>query len=397
VRPFSGYSEPDISNTERAFFLIPDNGLWRARFLFGLLRRGRLMRILGRMTQLAIRLRLPVDFLIRRLVFNHFCAGETLHSAIPVMERLQSAGVHSIPDYSAEGKCDEASFERVCREVLATLEMSAVQPGISHAVFKPSGMGSFRLWEDMSSGGVLEGSDLELIRKLELRLERIFAEAFRRGIPVMVDAEETWIQPAIDDMVRRYSSLYNREQVIVFNTLQMYRTDRLDFLSSETELARRDGYMLGYKIVRGAYHEQEMARAAKLGYPSPVYTKKEETDKAYDDAVEYCFTNRDIIGCCVATHNEASTMRVARLLMDDTKGEGQSLLFAQLYGMSDHITFNLAAAGFTVSKYLPYGPLREVIPYLLRRAEENSSVSGQTGRELHYLDKEWKRRRGKGG
>jgi len=387
--------EPDFSNTERAFHLQPDSGVRRARFLFGLLRYGWLMRILGGLTQLAIRLHLPVDFLIRRLIFNHFCAGETLSAAIPVMERLHRSGVHSIPDYSAEGKSDETSFERVCREVLGTLELSEENRAVSHAVFKPSGIGSFGLWEQLSTGATLHGADLEAFEKLELRLDRIFSEASRRGVAVMVDAEETWIQPAIDAMVRRYSSLYNRERVIVYNTLQMYRNDRLGFLASETELARREGYFLGYKIVRGAYHEQEIQRAEKMGYPVPVYTRKEETDSAYDEAVRFCFANREVIGCCVATHNEESTMRLARLLKADSNNEGHPFFFAQLYGMSDHITFNLAAAGFSVSKYMPYGPLREVIPYLLRRAEENRSVSGQTGRELYYLDKEWQRRRGK--
>ncbi len=387
------YRNPDFTNTGKAFLLKTDSGLRRARFLFRMLRYGTMMRMAGTATRVALALRLPVTFIIRKLVFNHFCGGESLEASMPVVRKLQGVGVGSIPDYSAEGKSDEASFDRVCREVMATIELASEDPGVTHAVFKPSGIAPFALWEKMSKGVLNDSKDLSMVKMLESRMDRIMSLADKHNVAVMVDAEETWIQPAIDDLIRRFSARYNRGRVILFNTLQMYRTDRLAFLADETRKAEEGGYCLGYKLVRGAYHEQEMERALKRGYTMPVYTVKSDTDQAYNDAIRFCYKHRNIISSCVATHNEESVKVMVELMMSDPEKGGFPVFFSQLYGMSDHITFNLADAGFSVSKYLPYGPLREVIPYLLRRAEENRSVGGQTGRELTILERELLRRR----
>jgi proline dehydrogenase len=385
---------PDPSNTSVAYNHMDNRALKRALFLFQLMGRRRLMRFLRGITLWSLRLRLPVAIIIKPLVFKHFCGGATLPDVLPDVAKLHHYGVGSIPDFSVEGKADDTAFNRVCEEVLATLQLAATTPGITHAVFKPSGIGPFKLWERLSEGSTLHEADQQALKRLNDRLELIFGTAHSLGVPVMVDAEETWIQHAIDEMIRKYSARFNRERVIIYNTLQMYRTDRLGFLKQELETARTEGYLLGYKLVRGAYHEQEIQRAREKGYPSPVFTQKEMTDASFDEAACLCFEHRQWISLCAATHNEQSTMRLAKQILSNDRQSGLPITFAQLYGMGDHLTFNLAAAGFSASKYLPYGPVKEVIPYLLRRAEENSSVAGQTGRELTNLRKEWKRRRG---
>ncbi len=384
---------PDPDNTALAYKHMSNGAVRRALFLFTLMGQAGLMRFLRSTTLLAQKLGLPVSFIIKPLVFKHFCGGESLQEVLPDVAKLHQYGVGSIPDFSVEGKADDHAFDRVRDEVVATLKLAATTPGITHAVFKPTGIAPFALWEKLSANKPLTSTEQLMLERLESRLEAIFGKAFLAGIPVMVDAEETWIQPAIDQMIRKYSTRYNKERVIVYNTLQMYRRDRLGFLKEELEAARKNGYLLGFKLVRGAYHEQEIARALEKGYEVPVYTEKNGTDAAFDEAVKFCFAHREQISMCAATHNEQSTLLLADLIIGEAGQSGLPISFAQLYGMGDHLTFNLADSGFPVAKYLPYGPVKEVIPYLLRRAEENSSVSGQTGRELSNLKKEWKRRR----
>jgi len=387
------YPVPDFTNTGIAYQLKGDKALRRAIFLFGMLRYDRMVTLAKNLVRFALGLRLPVGFVLKPLVFNHFCGGENLQKCLPVVQSLAKAGVSSIPDFSVEGKSDETAFERVKEEVMAAIALGKENPQVSFAVFKPTGVAPFDLWEQLSRDDWRNFPDSPTYQGLENRLDTIFAQAAAHKMPVLVDAEETWIQPGIDRMVRHYSEKYNKERVVVYNTVQMYRTDRLAFMQQELALAETGGYLLGYKIVRGAYHEQEMERAAKMGLPSPVFTRKEETDGAFNRALEFCFANRQRVAMCLATHNEESTLLLVHLLRTAGPGVAQPISFAQLYGMSDHITFNLAAAGYPVSKYLPYGPLREVIPYLFRRAEENRSVDGQTGRELLNLQSEQLRRR----
>jgi proline dehydrogenase len=384
---------PDFSNTEIAFRPKGNQSLRRAVFLFEVLKYDRLVAFSKGLIRVAFRFRLPIGFILKPLIFNHFCGGETLKGCLPVVKSLDSTGVGVIPDFSVEGKSDEAAFERVKDEVMAAIALAAENRAVTFAVFKPTGLAPFSLWEQLSCDDWEKTQTSVDYLALKTRLDSIFGMAAAKKVPVLIDAEETWIQPGIDRIVRYYSRNCNKERVIVYNTAQMYRTDRLAFLQQELDLADAGGYLLGYKLVRGAYHEQEVERAMQLGLPVPVYTQKSDTDGAFNRALNFCFTHRERVAMCLATHNEESTLLLVHLLREAGDPTGQPISFAQLYGMSDHITFNLAAAGYPVSKYLPYGPLREVIPYLFRRAEENRSVDGQTGRELLNLKKEQARRR----
>lgn len=384
-------TEPDFNNIQVGFAWRRTGELRKASFLFSMFRYKSLMVMLMGLTRMMIRMGIPIGWIIKPLVFRHFCGGESLDGAAGAMHRLAAAGVKSIPDFSAEGNATEKAFQRVKNEVLRSIRLAAAEPSVLFAVFKPTGLASFELWEKLSSDAVLTSGEADLKKKLEQHLDEIFNDASEYGVPVLVDAEETWIQPAIDRYIRTYSEKYNRDKVLVYNTVQMYRTDRLDFIRKELERALSKGYRLGYKVVRGAYHEKEQLRAKEMGYPSPVFSRKEDTDEAYNAALTYCFEHNGTIALCAATHNEQSTLLLARLLLENPD-EHLPVTFAQLFGMSDHLTFNLAAAGFTAAKYLPYGPVKEVLPYLIRRAEENRSVTGETGRELHYIRQELTRR-----
>lgn len=380
-------------STERAYSLKTIGELRKAKWIFSLFQHEKLMRFFIWSTRLLLSIRFPVKWFIRPMIFKHFCGGETLDECVRITRKLYSAGVKSIPDFSAEGNATPKAFMRVKDEVLQAIRMAAAEPSVLFAVFKPTGLSSIELWEKLSSDEILSSVETEQKKKLEGYLEEIFKEASASGVPVLVDAEETWIQPAIDSYIRIYSEKYNRDKVLVYNTVQMYRTDRLEFIRRELERAVSKGYRLGYKVVRGAYHEKEQLRAGEMNYPSPVFSHKEDTDEAYNAALAYCFEHRKNIALCAATHNEHSTLLLARLLLENSDEHKLPVTFAQLYGMSDHLTFNLAAAGFTAAKYLPYGPVKEVLPYLIRRAEENRSVTGETGRELLYIRQELTRRR----
>jgi proline dehydrogenase len=383
----------DLGDTSVAFASKGKRELRRAVFLFGMLKNPAMVAFGKRVITAALNLRLPIGFIIRPLIFRHFCGGESLESCETVIARLGEYGVKVIPDFSAEGKEDDAAFDRVKGEVLKTIHLAARNTTVIAAVFKPTGIAPFALWEKLSTGEALSEEDAESHSRLTARLEEIFETAAQKNVPVMVDAEESWIQPAVDAVVRRFSEQYNINRVLVYNTIQMYRNDRLAFIEAELVRAESKGYSLGYKIVRGAYHEKEVERARLMGYPCPVFINKEETDEAYNAAMVFCFENRETIALCAATHNEQSTLLLARLLDEHKIKESSGISFAQLYGMSDNLTFNLAKAGYNVAKYLPYGPVREVIPYLFRRAEENRSVEGQTGRELTLLKQELSRRK----
>ena len=212
-------------------------------------------------------------------------------------------------------------------------------------------------------------------------------------IGVLVDAEESWIQNTVDALTMQMMDAFNRDRVVVYNTIQLYRHDRLAFLKHSYEAAHEKGFVLGAKLVRGAYMEKERKRADQLSYPSPIQPNKEATDRDYDLGVTFCIQHIEDIALIVASHNENSNLLAARLLEQrNLPLNHPHVHFSQLYGMSDNITFNLAKAGCPVSKYLPFGPIKDVIPYLMRRAQENSSVSGQTGRELGLIKKELKRR-----
>ncbi len=383
----------DFENTRVAFAGRSVMELRRAYWLFKLLSVQWLANLGQWFLLMALKLKLPVEGIILRTIFRHFCGGESIAGCKSCVEALGSFGVKTILDYSVEGKSSEEDFESSVQEILATIEEAGRNDRVPLAVFKVTGLASFSLLEKVHAGAELDESEQEAWKRVQARVESICRAASKVGIPVLIDAEESWVQDAIDTLSRDMMRQFNGERAIVYNTVQMYRVDRLDFVKSEIELAREGSYHFGVKLVRGAYMEKERERAADRGYPSPIQPTKAACDADYDAAVAYLMDNIDIAALCCGSHNENSNENLAQLMKAKGVEPGdERIYFSQLLGMSDHISYTLAKAGYNVAKYVPYGPVREVIPYLIRRAEENSSITGQTGRELTLLLKELKRR-----
>ena len=399
-----------FENTENAFAYKSNAELKKARFLFKSMGNAFLVRWGIRLTPWAIRMKLPIRGLIRKTIFSQFVGGETLEQTAPVALKLAPYHVQVILDYGVEGGNEgETGFDHACEVFIRVIDYAASQPNIPFMSIKMTGFARFELLEkldhslDQSSGSLMkryaaalagfteeEKAEWERVRG---RMQRICQRAAEKNIGVLVDAEETWIQDPVDVLCIQMMAEFNKEKVIVYNTAQLYRHDRLAFLKDMLEAAQLKNFVLGVKLVRGAYMEKERERAVEKQYPSPIQPDKESTDRDYNASVAFCIDHIDHIACIVASHNDYSNLHAMELL----KAKGLSLAhphihFSQLYGMSDHITFNLAKAGCSVSKYLPFGPIEDVIPYLMRRAEENSSLSGQTGRELTLIKKEIHRR-----
>jgi proline dehydrogenase len=384
----------DFDNTEIAFKSKSNFDLKKAVFLFKMISKSAFVKLGKRLTNFALRAHLPVSWLVKPTIFSHFCGGISISDCSPAVSGLYDYGIGSILDYSAEGLQSEESFNEVEKEVVESITIASTDERIPFAVFKPSGIGRFGLYEKVSQNLELDADEKDEFARLEKRFENICHHAYLKNVPVMVDAEESWIQKAVDNLVKKYSILYNKKRAIVFNTLQMYRTDRLDKISKDLIWADTKEIKLGYKLVRGAYMEKERERARELKYDSPVFNTKAETDEEFNKALSYCFENLEKISLVVATHNEDSNELMVNLMNDAVLPNSHSdIWFAQLYGMSDHISYNLAFNKYNVAKYLPYGPVKKVLPYLIRRAEENTSVAGQTGRELNLLLSEKLRRR----
>lgn len=383
-----------FDNTELAFKMFNDVQLKRAKRLFKLVASKFLLKLGKTLLPLALKINLPVSWAVKN-IYRYFVAGETINDASVLAERLGRFNVKSIPDYSVEGKGSEASFLHVKNELLYAIEIIANSKDMPFAVFKPSGMAPFSVLEKVSAGIKLNAEEEASFDGIRDRWNAVFEFGATKNVPVLVDAEESWIQKAIDELLMEFSLKFNTETPIVWNTFQMYRHDRLELLRKQIEFAREKGIKLGYKFVRGAYWEKENKYAARKGITSAVYQKKEETDAAYNEAMKICFENRDIVHFMNASHNEESNYYLAELMLSRKVDPAEpGIWFAQLLGMSNHISFNLAKTGFNVAKYVPYAPLRKVMPYLLRRAEENSSIRGQTGRELALIEKEIERRLG---
>ena len=384
----------DFENTEIAFRQKNKNQLRKAYWLFRMLASPTLVKVGSFFTRTAIKTRLPVSWALKPTVFNHFCGGEAIDACDPVIQKLGEANVQTILDYSAEGKESDADFDYTREQIIATIDKAKGEPNIPYAVFKPTGVARFALLEKVQEGDSLTQAEQLEFGRVRERFHTICEHAVKQGVPVMIDSEESWIQTVVDELVEELMFRYNEKEPLVFNTLQMYRHDRLEYLKDFTKRARQNGVYSAFKLVRGAYMEKERARAAKHGYPSPIYPDKPGTDQAYNDAVSFCLDNIKDVAVCVGTHNELSCERaVEKIAAIGIEADHPHVSFAQLLGMSDHISYNLAAAGYNVCKYVPYGPVKTVIPYLIRRAEENTSVAGQTGRELFLLRKELKRRR----
>jgi proline dehydrogenase len=402
---------PEISfdDTELAFQYKSDRELKKAKFLFSLMSKQWLVKVGSRLTPWAIKMHLPVKGVIRKTIFSQFVGGENLEQTATVAKKLGEYKVQVILDYGVEGKEGEENFERACEEFIRVIEYAATQPNIPFMSIKVTGMARFGLLEKIdrimkASAGTLMKRFLAAIHELDRnekeewhlirnRMMRICQKALEKNIGVFVDAEETWIQDPVDALCILMMDAFNRRKAVVFNTTQHYRTDRLSFIKDSYEAAVERNFILGAKLVRGAYMEKERKRANELNYPSPIMLSKEATDNDFNEGVRFCIDHLERISLIVASHNEYSNLLATQLLEEKKLPLNHPHIhWSQLYGMSDNITFNLAHAGCSVSKYLPFGPIHDVIPYLMRRAQENTSVKGQTGRELGLIKKELQRR-----
>jgi proline dehydrogenase len=406
-------SNPEISfdNTEIAFSHYSDKELKQAYWLFTMMKPW-LVKLGTRVAPWSIRVGLPVKGIIRGTIFKHFVGGETLDETIPVAGHLAKFNVKAILDYGVEGMEGEQSFDQARDEFIRVIRFAATQPNIPFMSVKVTGFARFALLERLddlmhANSGSLTGRYRDAVQKLsaaeaeewsrvDQRMKAICNAAAESGVGFLVDAEESWIQDPVDALTMLMMEEYNKQRIIVYNTIQLYRHDRLAFLKESFADADKGNFLLGAKLVRGAYMEKERRRAAEKGYASPIQPSKEASDRDYNESVRFCVDHLDRIGLIVASHNEYSNLLASQLLRE--KGlplNHPHVHFSQLFGMSDNITYNLARAGCSVSKYLPFGPIGDVIPYLMRRAQENTSVGGQTGRELSLIKKELRRRKGR--
>lgn len=390
-----------FDNTENAFAYKSDKELTGAKFLFSTMGFPWFVQIGTRLTPFIMRTGLPVHGIIRKTIFKQFVGGETLEETAEVGATLGKYGVQVILDYGVEGKEGEENYEKATDQFLRVINYAATQRNIPFISIKVTGLARFGLLQTLDEAPRLRSGihdHEEQVAEWDRVRERMYTIcelAAEKNIGVLIDAEESWIQDPVDRLTMEMMEIFNKEKVIVYNTIQLYRHDRLHFLHISHQIARQQGFKLGMKLVRGAYMEKERERAYDKGYKSPIQPDKASTDRDYDASVAFCIEHIEDISVIVASHNEESNLFAARLM--DEKGiphDHNHIHFSQLYGMSDNITFNLAKEGFRVSKYLPFGPIRDVIPYLMRRAQENSSVSGQTGRELSLIKKELQRRKG---
>ncbi|HLF53298.1 proline dehydrogenase family protein [Flavobacterium sp.] len=386
--------EKIFNNTQVAFSLKSDTELERAYFLFKLIDNQPLVRIGTAVTNFAIKAHLPVEGLIRATVFDHFCGGISEDDCLPVVDKMFAKGVSSVLDYSVEGKEDEVHFDDAMQMTLKIIDFAKEKKAIPFAVFKPTGFGRLDLYEKIGAKIPLTVTEQAEWDRVVARFDQVCKVAYEKDVALLIDSEESWMQDAADDIVEAMMRKYNKEKPIVFNTLQMYRWDRLDYLKKLHEQAKTEGFYIGMKLVRGAYMEKEIERAVEKGYSSPICASKEDTDENYDAAVHYMIENIDKMSIFAGTHNELSSYKLMEFMQERGIAKNDHRIwFGQLYGMSDNISYNLAAHGYNVAKYLPFGPVRDVMPYLIRRAEENTSVAGQTSRELTLIKTERDRRK----
>ncbi len=382
-----------FDNTETAFKLKSDSELERAYFLFRMIANEPLVRIGTAATKFALNLHLPVEGLIRSTVFDHFCGGVSEKDCMPVVDNLFEVGVSSVLDYSVEGKEGSDQLDSSLNKVLELTDFAETKPAMPFSVFKPTGFGRFELYRKITKNEELTNDEKNEWERLVQRFDTASKAAFDANITLLIDSEETWMQDAADQLCEQMMEKYNKERAVVFNTLQCYRWDRLDYLKEQHKKAKAGGYKLGYKIVRGAYLEKENERAEEKGYNTPMHKSKDATDSDFNAILLYIIDNLDDIELFIGTHNEDSNYLAMEIMEEKNIAiNDPRVWFGQLYGMSDHITFNLATKGYNVAKYIPFGPVKDVMPYLIRRAEENTSVAGQTNRELSLLKKEKNRR-----
>lgn len=388
----------NFSDTSIAFKHKSDKDLKRAHFLFRIMGSSFLVSVGKGLTNVGLALRLPINGIIKATIFKQFCGGETINEGVATSKELWKQKIGAILDYSVEGKTSSEDFEHATQEIIATISESKKNEAIPFAVFKVTGLIRFELLEAINNGtdSLSEVEMKEYEESIE-RVNRICKAAFDNQVPLFIDAEDSWIQDGIDKMVHDMMLKYNKEKAIVYNTIQMYRHDRLDFMKKHMVWAKEVGIHYGVKIVRGAYMEKERERAAQKGYKDPIQPEKASCDRDFNAVIAFLLDDENInqMAMCCGTHNEESSAYLAELMDKKNIAKTDSrIYFAQLLGMSDHISYTMADLGYNVAKYVPYGPIKEVIPYLFRRADENTSVKGQTGRELSLIKQELKRRKG---
>jgi proline dehydrogenase len=389
ISPLSSFDDTSV-----AFSYKSDRELKKANFIFTVVNNPAVSKIATGLVKLGFFLHLPIKGMIRATVFEHFCGGETIEESEKTIEKLGRFGVGTILDYSVEGEEDEAGFDKTTEELLSTFDEAKKSATVPFCVFKVTGLGAMALLEKVQAKEVLTDQQKFAYEKVCERVDKICKKAYDTQIPVLIDAEDSWIQNPIDDLAYQMMQKYNQQKTIVYNTFQMYRADMLGNLRNAFHNAAMHNYFLGVKLVRGAYMEKEAARATERGYTNPIHPSKEATDDAFNKALAFCVDNKQRISLVCGSHNEYSNQYLSLLMHKHSmQNNDQRVWFAQLLGMSDNISFNLAKSGYNVAKYVPYGPVVSVMPYLLRRASENTSVAGQSSRELTLIRKELQRRK----
>lgn len=387
-------SKVQFEDTAIAFSYKTDAELRKANFIFSLVNNPMISSLATGAVKLGLFLHLPIKGLIKRTVFSHFCGGETIDQCGEIVEKLGNYNVGAILDYSVEGASSEEGFDKTTEEIIQTIEAFKKNKAIPFCVFKTTGIADSELLAKVQAKERLSPDEEIAYNKVKNRVDSICKKAYEYKAKVLIDAEDSWIQNPIDQLAYEMMEKYNKESALVFNTYQMYRADMLTNLREAYHNAAMNNYFLGVKMVRGAYMEKERERAEKMGYPDPIHPTKQATDDAFNKALAFCIDNKQRISLMCGSHNDYSNQYLTVLMEKHSmQNNDDRVWFAQLYGMSDPISFNLAKAGYNVAKYVPYGPIEAVIPYLLRRADENTSVAGQSSRELRLIRKELKRRK----
>lgn len=383
-----------FENTQIAFALKSNNQLQLSYFLFKVMNFKLLVQLGTKILLLALKLHLPVQNLIKKTIFSQFCGGVNEEDCLKVVDTLYTKNVSAVLDYAVEGKINEEEFNNAFEKTLKIIEFAKERQAIPFAVFKPTSFGRMDLYEKIGNATVLTVAEQEEWSRVVNRFDLVCQAAHQKDVPVLIDAEESWMQTAADGLILEMMRKYNTEKAIVYNTLQMYRWDRMEYLKKIHQQAKQGAFYIGIKLVRGAYMEKENERAEENNYPSPICASKAATDENYNTALRYITDNLDVFSLFAGTHNETSTYYLMELMQEkNITTHDFRIWFGQLYGMSDTISFNLAANGYNVAKYVPFGPVKEVIPYLIRRAQENTAVAGQTSRELEMIIKERQRRK----
>ncbi|MBY0543343.1 MAG: proline dehydrogenase family protein [Sphingobacteriaceae bacterium] len=384
----------NFDNTEIAFRNKSNGELNQAYWLFKIISSNFLTNVGPPITNFLLNIGFPIKGAIKATIFKQFCGGETIADCEHTIEQLSLGKVGTILDYSVEGEDEEEVFDFTCEEIIRTINRADGDPRVPITVFKITGIGRFALLEKLDAKQELTTEETEEFKRVKARCLKICQVAFDKKVPVMIDAEDSWVQNTIDELALEMMIKFNKENLIVYNTYQMYRHDKLADLKADYLIAKETGFILGVKMVRGAYMEKERKRALEMGYPSPIQPDKKSTDRDYDESLRFCIENIAQIGIVCGTHNEDSSRLLTELIdQNHIPHNHPHIYFAQLLGMSDNLSFNLSDAGYNVAKYVPYGPIKAVMPYLFRRAQENTSVAGQTGRELGLISKEKARRK----